>query len=141
MKPCIMAQVLVEVLLKSVVSDLLDIARHTQNSPMLGFIKPLEKSGLTLMHRDDICTQYYIRVTVADKIGVLSKISEIFRQKDPISISSFLQKQDKQRNRKCSAVFSTHTCKKRAHSKALQELSETEFPVELKPAMIRIEVK
>lgn len=45
---------------------------------MLGFIKPLEKSGLSLMDKDEICTQYYIRVSVTDKIGVLSQISNIF---------------------------------------------------------------
>jgi len=121
----------------AVVSDLIDIARHTQNSPMLGFIKPLEKSGLTLMNRDDICTQYYIRVTVEDKIGVLSKISEILG-KHSISISSFLQKQDVKKEERAVLLFSTHTCKESDIQKALQELSQLEF-VELKPAMIRIE--
>lgn len=121
----------------AVVSDLIDIARNTQNSPMLGFIKPLEKSGLTLMNRDNICTQYYIRVTVADRIGVLSKISEILG-KHSISISSFLQKQDANKEESAVLLFSTHTCKESDIQKALKELSGLEF-VELKPAMIRIE--
>ncbi len=121
----------------AVVSDLIDIARHTQNSPMLGFISSLEKSGLTLMCKDDIATQYYIRVSVIDKIGVLSKISEVLG-KHSISISSFIQKQDAKKNECAVLLFSTHTCKERDIQKALCEISDLEF-VERKPTMIRIE--
>lgn len=121
----------------AVVSDLIDIARHAQNSPMLGFIKPLEKSGLSLMHKDEICTQYYIRVSVTDKIGVLSQISHILG-KHNISISSFLQKQDIQKENCAVLLFSTHACKEKEIQNALKELGALEF-VETKPAMIRIE--
>lgn len=121
----------------AVVSDLIDIARHTQNSPMLGFIKPLEKSGLTLMDKDEICTPYYIRVSVTDKIGVLSQISQILG-KHNISISSFLQKQDALKANSAVLLFSTHQCKEKEIQNALRELSALEF-VEIKPAMIRIE--
>ena len=121
----------------AVVSDLIDIARHAQNSPMLGFIKPLEKSGLTLMDKNEICTQYYIRVSVTDKIGVLSQISNILG-KHNISISSFLQKQDALKSNCAVLLFSTHACKEKEIQNALSELSALEF-VEVKPAMIRIE--
>ena len=122
----------------AVVSDLIDIARHTQNSPMLGFIKPLESAGLTLMNADNIATKYYIRVKVADKIGVLSKISQILGRHN-ISISSFLQKQDALSENSAVLLFSTHTCKEKDIQDALKELSSLEF-VELAPAMIRIEL-
>lgn len=121
----------------AVVSDLIDIARHTQNSPMLGFIKPLESAGLTLMNSDDIATKYYIRVKVADKIGVLSKISEVLGR-HTISISSFLQKQDALMENSAVLLFSTHTCKEKDIQNALRELRGLEF-VEMPPAMIRIE--
>ena len=121
----------------AVVSDLIDIARHAQNSPMLGFISSLEKSGLTLMCKDDIATQYYIRVSVIDKIGVLSKISEVLG-KHSISISSFIQKQDSKKSECAVLLFSTHTCKEKDIQKALCEISDLEF-VERKPTMIRIE--
>ena len=121
----------------AVVSDLIDIARNTQNSPMLGFIKPLENSGLSLMPSDDIATKYYIRVKVADKIGVLSKISQILG-KHTISISSFLQKQDALKENSAVLLFSTHMCKEKDIQNALRELKELEFVV-CTPAMIRIE--
>ncbi len=121
----------------AVVSDLIDIARHTQNSPMLGFITPLEKSGLSLMAKEEICTQYYIRVSVTDKIGVLSQISQILG-KHNISISSFLQKQDVLKANSAVLLFSTHACKEKEIQRALLELGALEF-VEVKPAMIRIE--
>jgi len=121
----------------AVVSDLIDIARHTQNSPMLGFIKPLESAGLSLMNADDIATKYYMRVKVADKIGVLSKISEVLGRHS-ISISSFLQKQDALKENSAVLLFSTHTCKEKDIQNALRELRGLEF-VEIPPAMIRIE--
>ena len=121
----------------AVVSDLIDIARHTQNSPMLGFIKPLEKSGLSLMDKEEICTQYYIRVSVTDKIGVLSQISNVLGRHN-ISISSFLQKQDAHKEHCAVLLFSTHLCKEKEIQAALKELCDLEF-VEVKPAMIRIE--
>lgn len=121
----------------AVVSDLIDIARHDKNSPMLGFIKPLESSGLTLMNADDIATKYYIRVTVTDRIGVLSKISEVLG-KHTISISSFLQKQDSYKENSAVLLFSTHICREKDIQNALCELGKLEF-VELRPAMIRIE--
>jgi len=121
----------------AVVSDLIDMARHTQNSPMLGFITPLEKSGLSLMPKEEICTQYYIRVSVTDKIGVLSQISQILG-KHNISISSFLQKQDALKANSAVLLFSTHACKEKEIQRALTELGALEF-VEVKPAMIRIE--
>ncbi|MDD4505911.1 MAG: homoserine dehydrogenase [Sulfurospirillaceae bacterium] len=121
----------------AVVSDLIDIARHTQNSPMLGFIKPLESAGLSLMNSDDIATKYYMRVKVADKIGVLSKISEVLGRHS-ISISSFLQKQDALKENSAVLLFSTHTCKEKDIQNALKELKGLEF-VEIPPAMIRIE--
>lgn len=121
----------------AVVSDLIDIARHTQNSPMLGFIKPLESAGLSLMNSDDIATKYYMRVKVADKIGVLSKISEVLGRHS-ISISSFLQKQDALKENSAVLLFSTHTCKEKDIQNALKELRGLEF-VEIPPAMIRIE--
>jgi homoserine dehydrogenase len=121
----------------AVVSDLIDMARNTQNSPMLGFITPLEKSGLSLMPKEEICTQYYIRVSVTDKIGVLSQISQILG-KHNISISSFLQKQDELKANSAVLLFSTHICKEKEIQRALLELGALEF-VEVKPAMIRIE--
>lgn len=121
----------------AVVSDLIDIARHDKNSPMLGFIKPLEGAGLTLMNADHIATKYYIRVTVIDKIGVLSKISEVLG-KHSISISSFLQKQASAKENSAVLLFSTHICKEKDIQNALDELGKLEF-VELPPAMIRIE--
>lgn len=121
----------------AVVSDLIDIARHTQNSPMLGFIKPLERSGLSLMSKEEICTQYYIRMRVIDKIGVLSQIARILGEHN-ISISSFLQKQETQKSKSAVLLFSTHLCKEKEIQAALEVLGALDF-VTCKPAMIRIE--
>jgi len=45
---------------------------------MLGFKKLDGFDELTLLNADDIETQYYIRMSVIDEVGVLSKISSLF---------------------------------------------------------------
>ena len=68
---------------------------------------------------------------------MLSQISQILG-KHNISISSFLQKQDIQKENCAVLLFSTHACKEKEIQNALKELGALEF-VETKPAMIRIE--
>ncbi|MDD3323571.1 MAG: homoserine dehydrogenase [Sulfurospirillaceae bacterium] len=121
----------------AVISDLIDIARSGKKSPMLGFKKPLENCNLTLMNSDDIETKYYIRIKVADKIGVLSQISQVLGAQG-ISIGSFLQKPDVQDESNAILLFSTHTCKEKDIQIALKQIGSLVF-VKEKPAMIRIE--
>ncbi|ECQ9326236.1 homoserine dehydrogenase, partial [Campylobacter jejuni] len=58
----------------AVISDLMDIARDQVKAPMLGFVNTLEYE---LLSKDEIYTKYYLRVKVEDKIGVLSKITQL----------------------------------------------------------------
>ncbi len=120
----------------AVIADLIDIARDDNNSPMLGFKKILENDILKLKNANEIFTKYYIRLIVEDKIGVLSKISNILGEEN-ISINSFLQKQSK--NAKfATLLFSTHQCFEENVQNAIKKISKCDF-VKQKPAMIRIE--
>jgi homoserine dehydrogenase len=121
----------------AVIADLIDIARDGQNSPMLGFKKTLEGSGLSLLSPNEIYTKYYIRMKVVDKIGVLAGIANILGNYD-ISINSFLQKPDTKMKDYATLLFSTHECKEENVQAAMKELEKAEFSVE-KPVMIRIE--
>ncbi len=120
----------------SVIADLIDIARNGNNSPMLGFKKILKNDILKLKKADEIFTKYYIRLIVEDKIGVLSKISNILGKQN-ISIGSFLQKQSKDA-KFATLLFSTHKCYEKDVQIAMKEIGECDF-VKQKPAMIRIE--
>lgn len=121
----------------SVISDLIDIARVGESSPMLGFKRTLEGSGFTLMDINEIITNYYMRVKVLDEIGVLASIATILG-KFNISIDSFLQKQDKKDTNCATLLFSTHKCKEKDIQNAMKEIAKLSTCKE-KPAMIRIE--
>ncbi len=118
----------------AVISDIISIARGDA-SPMLGF-KKLVNNNLSLLPTDDIQTEYYVRMSVIDEVGVLSKISTIFAKFD-ISIDSFLQKSSKKSER-TTLLFSTHKCNELKIKNALKEIGGLSF-VKEKPAMIRIQ--
>ncbi len=118
----------------AVVSDIISIARG-ESTPMLGF-KKLITNELSLVEADLIETEYYIRMSVEDEVGVLSKISSIFTDYN-ISIDSFLQKSSKNSGR-TSLLFSTHKCQERKIKEALEKIEKLHF-IKDKPSMIRIE--
>jgi homoserine dehydrogenase len=121
----------------AVISDLIDIARVGQSSPMLGFKRNLESSSFTLMDINEITTKYYMRVKVSDEIGVLASIATILGQYN-ISIDSFLQKQDKLDTNCATLLFSTHKCKEKDIQNAMVEISKLSTCKDT-PVMIRIE--
>ncbi len=118
----------------AVISDIISIARGDA-SPMLGF-KKLVQNDLTLLSINEVQSEYYVRMSVIDEVGVLSKISNIFARFD-ISIDSFLQKSSK-KSLQTTLLFSTHNCKEVQIKKALNEVGRLSF-VKEKPAMIRIQ--
>ncbi len=118
----------------AVVSDIISIARG-ESTPMLGF-KKLSTSELSLVEPDMIETEYYVRMSVIDEVGVLSKISSLFAKHD-ISIDSFLQKSSKNSG-KTTLLFSTHRCREDRIKSALKSIKELSF-VQGVPSMIRIE--
>ncbi|RXJ57970.1 homoserine dehydrogenase [Candidatus Marinarcus aquaticus] len=118
----------------AVIANIIDIARKGKGSPMLGFERSL-KQNLTLASSDSIETNYYLRLTVEDKPGVLAQIASVLSDKN-ISIEKMLQKPDKNDN--AILLLSTHVCKEKDIKEALEEL-ETLSYVSSKPAMIRIE--
>ncbi len=120
----------------AVISDIIDIARDGQNSPMLGFKKPLESLQFDILPIDEIQTQYYIRLCVKDKQGVLASIANIMNTHN-ISIEKFVQKPNKNKN-EATLLLSTHICKEKNIKNALNELNSSHFIIN-EPNMIRIE--
>jgi len=118
----------------AVIANLVDIARRGKGSPMLGFTKPLE-GQLKLAKSDNIETQYYIRMEVEDKCGVLAKVSSILGELN-ISIETMIQKSASNGN--ANLLLSTHTAKEKDIKDALAKLTDTKV-VNKQPMMIRIE--
>jgi homoserine dehydrogenase len=117
----------------AVVANLVDIARYSKGTAMMGYNKPLE-SGLELAKKDDIESKYYIRIETEDRVGVLATISNIMA-KNSISIETFLQQSE---SKEANLLFATHIAKEQNIQKALKEIEALECTT-CKPVMIRIE--
>lgn len=117
----------------AVVANIIDIVRSGKRSPMLGFNHPLEE-GLRLKSSDDIRSKYYLRLRIADKAGILAKITQLFAD-HAISVESMIQRPYAS---ECAhLLFSTHEALEsdvRAMMKKLESLDAVLEP----PFMIRI---
>ena len=85
---------------------------------------------------DEIETRCYLRFTVADKPGVLAKITNILASAD-ISISSLIQNETKDEDF-ATLVIMTHKAKESAIKKAIAEIESLD-DVTSNIKMIRIE--
>jgi len=118
----------------AVISDIVDIVRGNQG-PMLGYKKGLE-SGLKLLPKEDIVTQYYLRLEVADESGVLASITSTLGEYG-ISIEAMLQKPSSTDER-AKLLFTTHKCKESEMQEAMTALGKLNV-VHGYIAMMRIE--
>jgi len=118
----------------AVISDIVDIVRGN-HGPMLGYKKGLE-SGLKLLSKDAIETQYYIRLEVEDYSGVLATITSTLGEFG-ISIESMLQQPTKDEDI-AKILFTTHICKENKMQDAIKALRDLDV-VQGEIAMMRIE--
>jgi homoserine dehydrogenase len=118
----------------AVIADIIDIVRG-HHGPMLGYKKGLE-SGSTLLPKEEIVTQYYLRMHVADESGVLATIAHALEQFD-ISIESMLQKPTED-TATAKLLFSTHHCQEKQMQEAIDALGKLDV-VKGEIAMMRIE--
>jgi homoserine dehydrogenase len=120
----------------AVISDIVEIVRAGQSSPMLGFKKPFNSENLKLAAKDDIESEYYLRMSVDDKPGVLAKVATILGESD-ISIDTFLQRPTED----CSVatlLCATHVSSEKNILKAIQTIEDLDI-IKTKVTMIRIE--
>ncbi|EGK8097213.1 homoserine dehydrogenase [Campylobacter lari] len=118
----------------AVIADLIDIARKEKNSAIFGY---LNDTSYKLLNKDEIYTRYYLRLKVLDKIGVLSKITQLMSEHQ-ISIDTFLQKPKKEKQDCSTLFFITHQTYEKNIQILIQKLREQEF-VKDDVFMMRIE--
>jgi len=104
----------------AVIADIVDIVRGN-TTPMLGYKRGLE-GKLELLSQSDIVTNYYLRMEVDDRSGVLAQITKVLGEFD-ISIESMLQKAHRVKNR-VKLLFTTHKCTEAKIQKAIEKLQE-----------------
>jgi homoserine dehydrogenase len=124
----------------AVVSDLIDLCRNirlgvSRRVPLLSYQREhLQDVEIKPIH--DISSTYYLRFTVVDRPGVLSRISGILGNLD-ISIASVIQKG--RRAEKAVPIYVlTHEAREKNMQKALQEIDRLPTTVD-KTVLIRME--
>jgi homoserine dehydrogenase len=94
-------------------------------------------SGRHIKPIEDIETQYYIRLSAADKPGVLAQIARVFGD-NAISIASAIQPESDEKTRTAEIVIMTHPAREKAMQSALRKLEKLEVVREI-ANFIRVE--
>lgn len=121
----------------AVLSDLADAAldlKFTNKHRIPPFV-PHECAG-AVASVDELVSQYFVRLTVADRPGVLARIATIFGQ-SKIGISSIIQPEGHE-GKFVPLIFMLHYATNGAVKKALTKIAQLPT-VKGKPAMIRVE--
>lgn len=121
----------------SVCADLVDIARSAAGSgPALG-LPAASLSAKAVIASDDIASEWYVRLTVTDRPGVMSNITQTLADRD-ISIESLVQKAPLAGQTQVPIVLLTHQTPGSVISEAIEEI--TGLPdVQSDYALLRVE--
>jgi len=124
----------------AVVSDLVDLSRNlrlgaNRRVPLLAYQRPYLKEG-DIKSIENISCPYYLRFTVVDRPGVLSRISGILGDLD-ISIASVIQK-GRRAEKAVPIYIVTHEAREKNMQKALQVIDRLPIIVD-KTVYMRIE--
>jgi len=105
----------------AVTSDIVSEARDIVLSVGSRFQVRLD-SGALIKPMSEIETRYYLRMSVADRSGVLAQITKVLGDHQ-ISISSVTQKEADSAAQTAEAVIMTHPAREKAMQQALNELA------------------
>ena len=120
----------------AVVGDLIEIARNLgAGSTTLPSITPEDSGGIRSI--DDLECQYFLRLNIADRPGVLAQIARILGEQN-ISIASVLQKDANPEAQTAEIVITTHPARELWVQKALELAANLEVVQEIN-SLLRIE--
>jgi homoserine dehydrogenase len=113
----------------AVVADIIDIARQSQFTdkpliPSLGFVKEKIKSK-KLLTIDSVLSEFYLRLTMTNKAGLLAKITNIFASHD-ISINAMVHKEVQNDNKNPDIFLVTSKVQESQINKIIDEIQS--FP-------------
>ena len=122
----------------AVIADLVDITRlHTADPdhrvPHLAF-QPGSLQDTPILPISDVITAFYLRLVVADKAGVLARITGILAEHD-ISIDAVLQRESAEGEKQTDLIILTHDTVEGHMTKALAQMQA--LPTVLAP-IVRI---
>lgn len=120
----------------AIVSDILFAATKTDHY-YVPFINSKEPSK-DVKFSDDFLSEYYLRLKVKDKPGVLAKIAGVFGNHN-VSINEVIQKENLLSGNNVTIILMTHRTNEKAINSATKELKKLESAVESIDAIIRVE--
>lgn len=123
----------------AVLADLIDLVQSTKDgqyvgAPNMGFRRNA-MAGKEYLSRDERCNQFYLRLKVEDKVGVLAEVSAIFAKAD-VSVSTLLQ--DEGQQGMTDLITTTHaisTAKLQSILRELQNVAAAGYPVVTYPVL------
>lgn len=109
----------------AVVADVVDVVRALTTDPEnrvphLAF-QPNELSDLPILGMEDVETAYYLRMQVADKLGVMAEITRILADSE-ISIEAIQQKEPGEGDTQVSLIMLTHEVPERQMNQAIEKI-------------------
>lgn len=120
----------------AVIGDILEVARGITSGR-----RPMRQvtlnSGLRILPMDELLTQYYARLTVADRAGVFAQIARVLGELD-ISIASVIQKNADAASQTAEIVLMTHPSKEAHMRQAIREMEPLGVVKEVS-SLIRVE--
>ena len=125
----------------AVIADLVDITRLAtadpeHRVPYLAF-QPDEMSDTPILPMSEITTSYYLRICVADKLGVMADITRILAD-SAISIDAMLQKEPADGETQTDIIILTHQTQEKHVDRAIAAI-EALSTVVAKVTRIRLE--
>ena len=125
----------------AVIADIIEIARDILSGSKLRVppqsFQNIEIKTIPILNIESIDSEYFLRFSVLDNPGVLSRISGILGQHS-IGIQSVIQKGRSNEGRGVPLIMMTHRANEKNIQLALREIDELEVVCE-KPNFIRVE--
>ena len=121
----------------SVCADIIDVARHSNGTgPAMG-LPANELSAQPLIPSGEIASEWYVRLTVVDRPGVMSDITQVLADRG-ISIESLVQKAPEAGQSEVPIVLLTHMAAESVITDAVEEITAFEG-VRAEVALLRVE--
>ena len=121
----------------SVCADIIDVARHSHGTgPAMG-LPANQLSAQPLIPSGEIASEWYVRLTVVDRPGVMSDITQVLADRG-ISIESLVQKAPEAGQSEVPIVLLTHMAAESVITDAVEEITAFE-EVRAEVALLRVE--
>ncbi len=119
-----------------VVTDAIHIAQSIHRGSLLE-PEVLPDRPKAIQPMSELATRYYIRMTIADKAGVLAQVARVFGE-NAISISAAIQKEADPQSQTAEIVITTHPAREEALQRAISTIKGLDVVREVNN-LIRVE--